>query len=240
MKKAILAVFLAFLLSGCAKKQLVDSAKFPTNGEGQKITHLDVDVEAADIVVERSSDNTAYVDLKAQYKGATPSYSMGVEDSTLRLSFECSFSCEGKFIIKVPSHLTAKISLGAGNVSISELQNNIRVGTGAGNIELKNVSGAIDLKSGAGNISGMDLKASDCEANTGAGNIDLKMKGIPKRAKLRSGVGNVSVTVPTYRYNVSSFVGIGSQSVHGVTTDPSSPSSINISTGVGNVRINGV
>lgn len=240
MKQAIGVFFFIALLSGCNKKNFVDNVSFAADGDVQRMSHLDVDIEAANVKVVRSENGIAQVGVDVKYTGTRPSYSAFVDGSTLHVKLDCSYSCEGSFLIRVPSDISAKIKLGAGNVQISELSNELKVGTGAGDIELSSISGTLDLKSGAGNIKGVDLSVSDCEANTGAGNISISMNKTPKRAKLRSGVGNVALTVPSSSYNFKSVVGIGHQSVQGITTDAHSSSSINVAAGVGNVTIRGV
>ncbi len=240
MKLSGFIVLLVLMTSSCVKKEFTESLSFPAVVEDKTITHLVVDVDAADVIIEVSKDNTSSVKADIEYRGREPDHKVVVDGSTMRLTMECHMSCSGQYFLTVPAQVASDIRLGAGNVEIADLTGDVAITTGAGNVLLSRVSGELDIRSGAGNIEGVDCQSTRYRVKTGAGNISLNARTAPLDASLKSGVGNVRFYVPASRYQLAVSSGMGTERISGIITDNSSANIIRARSGVGNVTVEGI
>ena len=72
--------------------------------------------------------------------------------------------CETRFVVTAPQDLALSLSLGAGDVRLSDLRGHAALEIGAGDLTLSELRGALDIELGAGNLTGSSSGALDLEA----------------------------------------------------------------------------
>ena len=95
--------------------------------------------------------------------------------------------------------------------------------------------GQLDLQTGTGSVEGRDLRSGAVRAETGAGSVRLAFAEAPSSVWVDTGLGSATVVVPRgASYKVTTD---GARAVVEVPTDPTSPRSIDVTTGAGGIRI---
>lgn len=113
----------------------------------------------------------------------------------------------------------------------------VTIGLGSGDVQLDGTLGAINVQTGSGSIDASALKATNTVLRTGSGDLDLSFATAPSQVDLRTGSGDVTMSVPKGDdYAVDVATGSGDRTV-GIDTSQSSPRTIHVQTGSGDVDL---
>jgi hypothetical protein len=146
--------------------------------------------------------------------------------------------CQYDYTFTVPVSTRVAASVTAGDLSARGLTGPLQLGSTAGDVTLSRLSGPINVSSTAGNVTASDLRERSTYISEGAGNVSLGFTAAPSRLFVKDSTGNVDVVVPNFaRYHVSTSDNLGNVSTN-VPDDTSSPDTISLSVGTGNVLLN--
>lgn len=87
---------------------------------------------------------------------------------------------------------------GSGRIELSRAElSRLQAATGSGGMELADVSAReLRVSTGSGTIEGRDVAADRFEASTGSGGVRMELRQAPREARIRSGSGGVTLTLP--------------------------------------------
>ena len=221
------------MLLGCEQHTMSDSVSF-----AEEITRVDINLDSADVLVTGREDGQGLVDYDVRYRGSEPDLTAEVVDGTLRVRMDCHLSCDGDFIIRVPSSATAVIRLDSGDMTVEDLAGVTALQVDSGNIEVRNLSGNLTLSADSGNISG-NVRSLDVEGDVDSGSLSLHFDETPDDVDLTADSGNVSVSVPEGAYDIRTHVDSGRVELRDVTVDNHAPSVISADVDSGNIKIVG-
>lgn len=149
-----------------------------TIGDGSSIENVKVEIDAAALEVNESTDDQ--IRLDCDVKGKISCY---IQDDTLILKGEkYSDNHNDKISLYLPKEIhpdDVEIKLGAGKITI----NTIRTGklsaeVGAGSLSIQNADiEHVDLNAGVGKIDFMGSISGDIDAKCGVGDIDMQING---------------------------------------------------------------
>ncbi|MFA6584498.1 MAG: DUF4097 family beta strand repeat-containing protein [Elusimicrobiaceae bacterium] len=160
------------------------------------IRAVEISVCSGDISVSGTNTAKAIVDItgcrqgkdivKAELSGGV--LSLKTETAKPLFSFFSKGCSPVGFKVIVPKTASVSVRSVSGGISLSGLENNIRIKSGTGSITLSALSGALHIESGAGNIVGEALLG-DITVRKGAGNVELS--GLGGGLNVTSGSGSV-------------------------------------------------
>ncbi|GGM15938.1 MULTISPECIES: DUF4097 family beta strand repeat-containing protein [Micromonospora] len=188
--------------------------------ESARITGITVLRGAGDVTV-RATDATTGVRIKRilRYQGANqPDTSYQIRGGELVLDTDCGNRCSLSYEVTAPVGVTVQgeleagqldlsrvgpveITLGAGDVRISESNGPVRARTDAGDIEVDRITGPVFLRSGAGDVTGKALGTGAVDVVTEVGDISVSLDQVAS-ARAHSETGSVTLSVPDGRYQV--------------------------------------
>jgi hypothetical protein len=131
--------------------------------------------------------------------------------------------------------VTAKVSVDtrSGPVALGTLRGEIVARTVSSPIELRDVHGRADLSSQSGSITGNSQALEVLRASTAGGWVTASFDEPPQRVEVRSGSGEVDLSVPAGRYRLDLHAASGRVHVEGVVDDPAATRTITVTTGGG-------
>ncbi|HEX7306883.1 DUF4097 family beta strand repeat-containing protein [Lentzea sp.] len=127
-----------------------------------------------------------------------------------------------------------KVDAGSGDFRATRVGGAVTADLGSGRIELNTVKGKLLAVARSGDIDGSFLSG-DVIADCGSGRVELTMAE-PRSIRANSGSGDVNVRVPGGPYKITGNSGSGDRDIH-VATDPNASLELNLSTGSGEVRV---
>jgi putative adhesin len=206
--------------------------------QADRLTVRDV---PGDVRLLPSSDGLVHVRTQAQHGVGVPSY---VEESTgsgVLLSVDCpdalAIECAVDYTIEVPAAFEVRVQDGGGDVIAEGLTGPLSVDRHYGDTRLVDVSGPVSVRSGNGDIDAFALLSPAVRLDTGGGDVELDMVAAPTSADVRTGYGDLTITVPGDQpYRVSADAQLGEELL-GIAVDPSSTHAITAHSGGGDVRI---
>ncbi len=235
---SIVIVAMVSLVAGCERGEIVDTYSF-SEEITNKITNLNADIDAANLIVEPTVDGTTTVEVDVEYWWREAEFEVWVDGSTLYVDLECHPSCKGEVVVYVPAEVSVDADNGSGKIEISDLDGTIRAHTGSGSVVVENAIGDLDLEAGSGSVKGRNLGASVAKADAGSGSIELTFIETPAEVRAEAGSGSVKLNVPAGSYNLDLHVGSGKTSTENIIDDPHARNSIRASAGSGNVSVRG-
>jgi len=90
--------------------------------------------------------------------------------------------------IRLPETYNVELSLGAGNLRITDVQGEMRTRLGAGTVDVAEVAGNVSVTSGSGNVSVGSVRG-EATVDVGAGNVTVRH--VLGRLSVRTGAGNI-------------------------------------------------
>lgn len=151
-----------------------------------------------------------------------------------------------------------RLDTGGGDLTGSGLTGTIQISTEGGNVEASNSSGVMRLNTGGGDLSGDGISGGSVQVVTGGGNIDLAamsspqvtadsgggdvtlaFTAVPTNLQITADGGNVTVILPPggTTYDILARGGGGNVSYSGVPVSSTSPNTITVSSGGGDITI---
>lgn len=218
---------------GCEEHTLADEVTFT-----ESITRVDIQLDSSDVHVIGVQDDGAFVEYDIRYRGSEPSITTAIEGDTLRVRMKCKLSCDGGFVVKVPRSVTGVIQLDSGDMEVSDLEGDTRIGVDSGNIHLNGLSGVLTLTADSGNIKGSVL-STVVDGSVDSGNLDLRFDNTPTDLDFTADSGNISLKVPKGAYDVHTQVDSGTTRVNDITVDSDASSVIYADVDSGNITIQG-
>jgi hypothetical protein len=187
------------------------------------LTSLTVDSAAGDVRVEEVTGGAEPgVVLRKRWSFVEPAEEIVVEGGAATLSLDCPeravTTCWGDWVVTVP----------AGTL--------VDVRSSLGDIALSGVTGDAVLRSSFGDVV-VEGAPETVEVHGSLGNVTLTLEEAPDAVDVRTSLGDVRVVVPrgsTYAVDVTTETGPPSVQVQ---TDPASPHSIDVVTGLGSLTI---
>lgn len=168
-----------------------------------------------------------------------PAISERIEGDTLVLTSLCPGMatpwCGSSYTLEVPRSVRVEVEAGTASTTVRGTDGGVVVDSGTGQVDLWDVGGQLDLQTGTGSVEGRDLRSGAVRAETGAGSVRLAFAEAPSSVWVDTGLGSATVVVPRgASYKVTTD---GARAVVEVPTDPTSPRSIDVTTGAGGIRI---
>jgi len=195
--------------------------------------------DSGSMSILQTAGDKVVVTSKLRYAGRKPKLLQKVEGGSLRLQSKCKFAlltCGVDYSIRVPRQTAIQVILGTGEVKLIELDGPVAVDSDAGNITGSGLGGQVHLKTSAGNITGVRLNSPGVHATSLAGNIELNFVKAPTLVDANTGAGNVTLRVPDKGFRVMTRAVAGKVNV-GIATDPSAPGLLSARTPAGNISI---
>jgi hypothetical protein len=157
--------------------------------------------------------------------GRDPVERQSLAGGVLHLSSTCPKvvvgSCSASYRVVVPDGVAVTVRTRGGGVRLSGFRGNAHIETG---------SGAVSVDA----FCGFTLAAT-----TGSGPVSVTTACAPKTVELSSHSGDIRALVPPGRYRIRASSGSGRARVAGVTSTSSAPFTIGLSSGSGNVTLEG-
>ena len=157
--------------------------------------------------------------------GRTPVERRSLSGGVLHVSSACPKvvvgSCAASYRVEVPDGVAVTVRTRGGGVRLSGFRGNAQIQTG---------SGAVSVDA----FCGFTLAA-----RTVSGPVSVTTACAPKTVELSSHSGDIRALVPPGRYRIRASSGSGHARVAGVTSTPAAPFTIGLSSGSGNVTLEG-
>jgi len=188
------------------------------------ITRVVADVDVGSLFVTGSFRTDATVDADLFYDwDSEPRLDVYTVGDTLYIHLDCpnAGDCHGDIYAQVPFDAFLDTTLDVGELAVSNT-----MGDWIGSV-------------GVGNVQGSSLTGFWVDVLANTGSIDLSFDLEPDVVSTYVGVGDVSLTVPSGVYNVTTVVHAGSVWMNGVVADPLAARELNATASSGNIVIHG-
>ncbi len=221
--------------------------------EKVKVTEIVVAGGSGDVMVRTSAIGETRIGRTVTYRdGQEPGATYKLTGTVLNVDTNCGSNCSVSYDIEAPTGVavrgalgsgeialtgvaTADVTVGSGNVAVTEASGAVKARTRSGNIVVQDLKGAAHLVATSGNIEGMGLGSGALIAEATSGDIELTLsKPGPVTAKATS--GNVGLMVPDGSYQVRTSATSGEQMVD-VPHDPAGKHLLDVRATSGDVRI---
>jgi hypothetical protein len=246
MSRRLLAVLIA--LVGMAGVVVVALATlFPmedrsTFDQAGPIRVVEVDVEVGDVEIVAGQGDVARVVRTRRYLQGAPEVQERLSEGVFRLEARCrrfvAAGCSVDHRVEVPAGAAVRVRADRGSVSVAGVSGMVEVDAGAGNVRLEGTRGPVRVGTSAGRVQGDDLTAAYLDATTSAGTIRLSFAEPTGRLGLKTGAGNIDVSLPAAPggYRVAAEAGAGNVDVT-VEQNPGGNRAVIATSGAGNIRI---
>ncbi|HXW86901.1 MAG TPA: DUF4097 family beta strand repeat-containing protein [Streptosporangiaceae bacterium] len=139
------------------------------------------------------------------------------------------------------SGLTGDVQVTAdgGNINVGDVGGTVRLDTGGGDLAGSGFSGPLQLLAEGGNISLNAVASQQVNAQSGGGDVSLVFTQVPTDLQITAAGGNVTVVLPPggAKYNIVTQADGGNVSYPGALASSSSPDTITIDSGGGDISI---
>jgi hypothetical protein len=217
------------------------------------IKNIRLNTGSGDIAIKKGSGTDVRVLVKYSYDDNeyTPILEQSGSKLVLREEFERgSHSGNSNWTLEVPDKLVVNLNTGSGDITVGDLDVELRSNTGSGNVDVTNVKGILDFNTGSGDVEVFQgsgevsvntgsgtIRASkgtgDFDFNAGSGTITLDdMKG-----DFRANVGSGNIRAKAISIAGSSSFNSGSGNVD-VTLSAALNNNINVNSGSGDATLN--
>lgn len=205
------------------------------------INDLEIEVGGCNLVIKRGllftiETNNKYIKYE-------------IDDRELHIEEENHFinDTNNKLIVTIPYHLgSLSIETGAGKVEIADLEVNdldLDLGAGKTNVNDTLVLNNCDIDGGAGELSIKDSDITNMDLDMGVGKVTLNSK-LAGSSQINAGIGEVNLELigskNDYSINVSKGIGnvrIDTENISNDTVFGNGENKIRISGGIGNINV---
>jgi hypothetical protein len=216
----VLVLSVAWTVASSFARATSDSA-FSVDG----VRSVRVDVDAAEVVVERTAGDAVEVQVTSTGTWQEPVTTREQDGTTLRLTSRCGPSfgfdrCEVSYRVEVPDGVDVDLRASAGRLAVDGIDGDVVARADAGEIELT------------------DLRSASVDARTQVGRVAAGFTEAPDEVRATTQTGAVEITLPRSGepYDVDASSAVGGSLVE-VVTDPASPRSVTATTSVGQVTV---
>lgn len=206
------------------------------------IRTVEVDVEVGRVEVVAGQGDEARITRTRRYLRGAPAVREELVGGVLRIEAECQrifvVGCSVDYRLEVPAGVSVIVRSERGSVSVADITGMVEVDAGAGSVRLTGTKGPVRVETSAGRVEGVDIAAEYLDATTGAGSIRLSFTDPSGRIGLKTGAGNIDLTLPAVAggYRVATDAGAGDVQVT-VDQNPGGNRAVTATTGAGNIRI---
>lgn len=243
---ALLAISGVKTLKNEIKENKAEFSELKEYTVGSEVEALDIEVGAADIVIEKGDK------LTVRYSGVN--FDFSEEDGKLEIENDddsfLGFDAAGKLVVTVPDKMSFKkvaLSAGAGDIFIESLScGSLDLDLGAGQIDIDYIRAKNDanIDGGAGEMVIASGDINNLDISLGVGKTELKAL-LTGKSTVEAGVGELVLTLQGKKddYTVFAETGIGEFSVDGERvsdgyTVGDGAGLVEIEGGIGAVRVN--
>lgn len=238
---AVLGIPLAHLITGVGDPQNAYPQNVVTRTETvpQPVTSVVVDSYGGQVQVASGPVSRVQVAETIMYdqQAQTPAVMQSVSDGRLALSSRAcaSAGCTVDFRMIVPPGVTATVSTGGGQVTVSGTAG-ANLDSGGGPATATLIGGPLTVVTDGGNLLARDIAAATATVVTGGGDATVVFSAAPKSVKLSTDGGTAVLAVPGGPYAVTADSGGGPESL-AIATDPAARPTLTVSSGGGPLRI---
>ncbi len=158
------------------------------------IKSIRLNTSSGDIDIKKSSGSDVKVLVKYNYDedDFKPVLEQNSSKLTLKEEFSGgSHSGSSSWTLEVPDKTSVNINTGSGDITVGDVNLDVKTNSGSGNIDITNVSGVLDFNTGSGDFE-ITQTSGELNVNTGSGAIRVS-KGTGD-ISLNAGSGNISLT----------------------------------------------
>ena len=166
MKHSTLLTALLFVCTSTFAQKTIDKTF-----SGIKTIRLNA--ASGSIDIKKSSNADVRVVLKYTYSDNeyTPVLEQLSSKLTLKEEFESgSHSGSSQWTLEIPNNISVSLNTGSGDLSVGELEIDLKANSGSGNVDLVNVKGTLDFNTGSGDVE-VQGGSGELSVNTGSGRI---------------------------------------------------------------------
>jgi hypothetical protein len=209
---------------------------------GPEVKSVVVHTGSGGVTIHGSSRADISGQRSVEHSWQTPVLDEHVDGDTLTLNGSCKLSvfawCSVSYTLDVPRGVRVDVESGAGDVSVANIDADVKAHTGAGQIDLTQLTGSLDVQTGAGSVSATQLASPTVQARSGAGSIELQFVRPPTKVDGRSGAGSLDIEVPhdATTYSVTGETGHGSRDIN-VANAPGSDHVMQLESGAGSTDV---
>jgi hypothetical protein len=238
---AVLGIPLAHLITGVGDPQGAVPQNVVTRTETvpQPVTSLVVDSYGGQVQVASGPVSRVQVTETIMYDQQTrpPAVLQSVSGGRLALSSRAcaSTGCSVDFKMTVPPGVTATVSTGGGQVTVSGTAG-ANLDSGGGPATATLIGGPLTVVTDGGTLIARDITAATATVLTGGGDATVAFSAAPKSVKLSTDGGTAVLAVPGGPYAVIADSG-GGPELLGIATDPAARPRLAVSSGGGPLRI---
>ncbi len=209
-------------LAGCPGPLQTDSESWEIEEAFDRVV---LDAGVGNVSVLGEAREGAEVDAMRSWRRRAPTVEVWVEGNALWVEALCegqTSHCQVDLDLVLPEGVEVEMSLGVGDVTLSDL------------------GGEVTGEIGVGNVEATALAGPEVTLEVGTGSIDLAHQGPFDRIDTTTGVGGIDLEVPAGAYDLDLATGVGSVDTEGVTDEGSADSVIRARTGTGSITVTGV
>ncbi|WP_025273209.1 DUF4097 family beta strand repeat-containing protein [Haloglycomyces albus] len=211
----------------------------------EDISRIEVDSNGGAISFNATDTDNVELERELEWSDNKPASAEAVDDGVLSIEVTgCPLinqrDCFISYHFNLPHDVDIEVETEAGNIELTGMQGDIDVKTEAGNVTGKGLASEnITARSDAGNVNLRVVDEADSVVATSeAGNVTLNFASPPGEVTAETKAGNSTVIVPSDGtvYQVDTKAHAGSVSVE-VATDDAATRTLDVSSSVGNVRV---
>jgi hypothetical protein len=193
---------------------------------------LAISVRASDVVVSGVSGSVASVESRELWTGSDPPVGVLMLGPVLRLRSTCPGSrpldllwsfgarCSVRYIVRTPRQRAARIVIDEGDATLAGL------------------AGPLSVTMQTGDLRASGLLSARATIRLGVGDAQIAFARAPSSLRVVVGVGDASALLPPGRYAIAARASVGDVRIGpGIVEDPSSPRTIVVTSGVGDVHV---
>ncbi len=201
-----------------------------------------IEVDAGDVTLA-TRDRATSIDYAASRLGREPEFSATVEDRVLYVTAKChdpARECRARVDLVVHSDVDITAWTGSADIDVAGTNGDLSIRSGSGSIDLHNASGTADLESGSGRIEGLGLHFIEVVADAGSGRLALTLGHELEFAQVHTGSGNIDLAIPQGGYDLTTSTGSGHVDLDQVWNDSQSSSTLQATSGSGDIDVVGL
>jgi hypothetical protein len=214
-----------------------------TEHDAAGIELLDVAIDSGSLTVVGTDTDTITVTARISDGLRSTSERQEIDGDRLVLRGGCpaflSNFCNVDYTVEVPERLAVKARLDNDGARLTGVHGNLDVRSDNGRVEVRGSGeGVAVLRSSNGSVVGTDLRATEVDAHSDNGRVELTFLDPPSTVEATSDNGDVTVEVPddgtAYVVDTGSANGSGATAVR---TDPDSTRRIRVASDNGDVLV---
>jgi Putative adhesin len=222
------------------------------------ITEIHVSGGSGDVTIEPDSAvHTADIRRTVRYRGPKPGVTYHIDGTVLTIDTSCTGNCSVSYVVRVPPRGTGTglivsgdngsgdvritgvgsvdLHLGSGDLQVTDVSGPVTTRTGSGDTTVSGVAGDVSVTTSSGGVNGDDLRGSQVRVDVSSGDVSLGLSGTGN-ATIRTGSGDIDITVPDHSVSLSLDNGNGDQRIE-ITPDANSPYHLDLHAGSGDISI---